>query len=67
LTLINDIPVLELKNTSLSGWNVIFKRVFDLFSSVTLIFIFSPVLFIVSILIKLEDPSAPTIFKNKRV
>lgn len=67
LTLINDIPVLELKNTSLSGWNIIFKRLFDLFSSFSLILIFSPILFIVSILIKLEDPYAPIIFKNKRV
>jgi len=67
LTLINEIPVLELKNTSLSGWNVIFKRILDIFTSVIWIIIFSPILLITYILIKIENIKAPAIFKNKRV
>ena len=67
LTLINDIPVLELKNTSLSWWNVILKRIFDLLSSLFLIIISIPIFIIVFILIKIDDPKAPVIFKNKRI
>jgi len=55
LTLINEIPVLELRSTMLSGWNVIFKRVFDIISSLVLIVVFLPILIITSILIKIED------------
>jgi lipopolysaccharide/colanic/teichoic acid biosynthesis glycosyltransferase len=67
LTLINEIPVLELRSTMLSGWNIIFKRFLDIIFSSLLIIIFLPILFIIAILIKLEDSSGPIIFKNKRV
>ena len=67
LSLINEIPVLELKNTSLSWWNIFFKRIFDIFSSLIWIIIFSPILIIVYFLIKLENPKAPAIFKNRRI
>lgn len=67
LTLINEIPVLELRSTMLSGWNVIFKRVFDIISSLVLIVVFLPILIITSILIKIEDFKWPIIFKNKRI
>jgi len=67
LTLINDIAVLELKNTSLSWWSVFFKRIFDIFASLIWIIFFLPILLIVSILIKIENYKAPVIFKNRRV
>ncbi len=67
LSLINEIPVLELKATSLSGWNIVVKRIFDIFSSIIGIIIFSFVMLVVAILIKLEDSSWPVIFKNRRV
>ena len=67
LTLINEIPVLELKNTALSGWNIILKRIFDILSWIIWIILFSPIMFIVAILIKIEDPKWPIIFKNKRI
>jgi len=67
LSLINDIPVLELKNTPLSWWNTILKRIFDIFSSFILIIVFWPIMIIISILIKIENYKAPIVFKNKRV
>ncbi len=67
LSLINEIPVLEIKNTSLSGWNIVYKRIFDIFTSIFWLIIFSPVFIIVSILIKIQDSKWPIIFKNKRV
>ncbi|MBT3853227.1 hypothetical protein HOF65_04530 [bacterium] len=30
MTLINGIPALEIKSTSLSGWNTIIKRIIDI-------------------------------------
>jgi lipopolysaccharide/colanic/teichoic acid biosynthesis glycosyltransferase len=67
LSLINEIPVLEIKSTPLQWWNMILKRIFDIFSSLIWIIIFSPLLLIVYILIKFENFSAPAIFKNKRI
>ena len=67
LTLINEIPVLELKNTALSGWNIILKRIFDIVAWIIGIILFSPIVLIVSILIKIEDPKWPIIFRNKRI
>ena len=67
MTLINGIPALEIKSTSLSGWNTIIKRIIDIVIWILWLVIFSPIIFIVSILIKLEDSSWPIIFKNRRV
>lgn len=67
MSLVNNLPTLEIQNTSLSWWNSILKRFFDIILSIFLILLFIPVFIIVSILIKLEDPKWPIIFKNKRV
>ena len=44
----------------------LFKRVFDIFSSLFLMILFSPILIITSIVIKLTSPG-PIFFKQKRV
>jgi exopolysaccharide biosynthesis polyprenyl glycosylphosphotransferase len=46
------IPVIEVKRTPLDGWGRIFKRLFDVVVSLTLIIITSPIMLIVAILIK---------------
>ncbi len=46
---------------------MIIKRIFDIISSLIWIIIFSPILLITYILIKIENPKAPAIFKNKRI
>ncbi len=67
LTLLNKIPVIELENTGLDGWWRVNKRIFDIiFSFFTIIFL-SPILILIWILIKLENPKAPAIYKNRRV
>ena len=67
LWLIHNIPVIELENTSLNNWWKIWKRFFDIIaSSFGLIFCF-PLLIIIWILIKIEDPKGPIFFKNRRV
>ena len=67
LTLINEIAVLELKTTRLQWWWVFFKRIFDVLSATIWIVLFSPIFILTYILIKIENPKAPAIFKNKRV
>ncbi len=67
LTLINNIPVIEIKNTSLENWGRVIKRVIDFIWSIFLIIIFSPLMVIIAILIKFEDSKWPIIYKNKRV
>ena len=67
LTLINSIPVIEIKNTSLENWWRIWKRIFDILLSFLFIILCIPIFIVTALAIKLEDPSAPIIFKNKRV
>lgn len=67
LSLINKIPVIEINNTSLDNWAKIFKRLFDFFAGLIWIILLSPIIIIVSILIKIEDPSWPIFYKNKRI
>lgn len=67
LSLIDELPVIEIKNTPLNSWSKIFKRIFDFLFWFLAIIILSPVFLIVSILIKIEDPKWPVIYKNKRI
>ncbi|PZM86656.1 hypothetical protein DLH72_00380 [Candidatus Gracilibacteria bacterium] len=67
LSLINNIPVIEIKNTPLNSWSKIFKRIFDFFAGISGVIIFFPVFVIVAILIKIEDPAGPVIYKNRRI
>ena len=67
LSLINNIPVVEIKNTPLNSWSKIFKRIFDFCAWLLWVIIFSPIFIIVAILIKIEDPKWPIIYKNRRI
>ncbi len=59
-------PIIELKKTPLDGWGKIIKRIFDFFASLILIIIFSPLMLLIAILIKL-DSRGPVFYKNERV
>jgi len=50
----------------LDGWSVVFKRAFDLFFSFIAIVVFSPIMLVIVILIKLDSPG-PAIYMQKRV
>lgn len=63
---IAGIPVVEVKKTPLEGWGRIIKRIFDIILALFLIIIFSPILIIAAIIIKL-DSRGPVIYKNERV
>jgi len=66
-SLLNNIPVVEIKTTPLDSWWRVGKRLFDLVFSIFLLIILIPFFFLIWILIKIEDPKWPIIYKNKRV
>lgn len=61
---IAGIPIVEVKRTTLDGWGKIFKRMFDIFVSLILITIFSPVIILTMIAIRL-DSKGPIFFTRK--
>ncbi|MCP4522751.1 MAG: sugar transferase [Candidatus Gracilibacteria bacterium] len=67
LGLIHNIPVIEIANTSLSNWGKIGKRLFDICASSIALIISIPLIISIALLVKLEDPSGPIFFKNRRV
>lgn len=62
---INGISVFSLYDTPMSGFNSFIKRVEDLSISFAILLCISPLLLVISILIKLSSPG-PIIFKQKR-
>ncbi|MEK7557744.1 MAG: sugar transferase [Patescibacteria group bacterium] len=66
VTEIAGIPVVEVMETPLEGWGIIYKRIFDVIFSLFFIIIFSPILIIIALLIKL-DSKGPIFYKNERV
>lgn len=67
LGLINRTPVVEIQNTPLQSWGRVGKRIFDIVWSLLGIFLSLPFFLIIPVLIKLEDPSGPVIYKNRRI
>jgi exopolysaccharide biosynthesis polyprenyl glycosylphosphotransferase len=59
------IPVIEVKKTPLDGWGRIFKRLFDILASLTLIIIASPVMLLIAVLIKLTS-AGPVFFGRSK-
>ena len=63
---LGEIPLLELKKTPLDGWGRIIKRGTDLVGSIFGIIIFSPVMLVITLAIKL-DSAGSVFFTYKRV
>lgn len=60
------VPIIELKKTALTGWGKIAKRIIDFIIALICLIIFSPILTIIAIAVKL-DSKGPIIYKNLRV
>jgi len=63
---IAGIPIVEVKKTPLEGWGKIAKRIFDIIFSLFFIIIFSPIMIIAAIAIRLDSKGA-VVYKNIRV
>lgn len=66
ISMLEGEPIIEVRNTPLEGWGKIVKRIFDTIASVILIVIFSPLMLLIAILIRMES-CGPIIFKNERI
>ncbi|HPD61638.1 MAG TPA: sugar transferase, partial [Thermodesulfobacteriota bacterium] len=63
---LDNIPIINLRDSPLYGWNRIFKRCFDILFSLIILTIFSPLLVIITILIKLTSPG-PVFYRQERM
>jgi len=63
---IGGVPVLKIKEAAITGWNAVFKRVFDVvFASVVLLLVW-PVFLTITATVKLGS-RGPVLYKQKRV
>lgn len=60
-------PVIELSSVSISAWERIMKRIFDIVISGIGLVILSPFFVLIGIGIKIEDSSGPVFFANRRI
>jgi len=60
------IPIIEFKGTALESWGAVYKRIADAVGSAIALIVFSPLMLIIAIAIKL-DSRGPVIYKNERV
>lgn len=60
------IPLVELHRTPLQGWGRIFKRSMDIVLAIVALIIFSPVMLLTALAVRLESPG-PIIYRNRRV
>ncbi len=63
----NGEPIIEFEHTPLDGWGKVLKRAYDLVAGTVLTILFLPLMFLIAILIKLEDRGGPIIYKNERI
>ena len=63
----NGEPIIEFQHTPLDGWGRVMKRIYDLVAGFFLTVLFSPLMLMIALLIKLEDPDGPIIYKNERI
>lgn len=66
MELIEGIPIINLGDIPMQGWQLIFKRVFDMVFSLVGLVLASPFLLLIAILIKL-DSRGPVFYKQDRV
>jgi exopolysaccharide biosynthesis polyprenyl glycosylphosphotransferase len=59
------IPIVEVKKTPLDGWGRIFKRIFDVIGAIVFLIIFSPLLILTALAIKL-DSHGPVFYLDYR-
>ena len=65
MEMIDDVPVIALRQTPLEGWGHVYKRLFDILFSLVFIVLLLPVWIFVPILIKLDSPG-PAFYRSPR-
>jgi Undecaprenyl-phosphate glucose phosphotransferase len=63
---LGDLPMLSLQSSPLYGWNRFFKRMFDLIFGTFILVMVSPIMLVVSLLIKWTS-EGPILYKQERI
>ena len=63
---LGDLPMVSLLSSPLYGWDRVFKRTFDLIFGTLILVIVSPIMLVISLLIKLTS-EGPILYKQERV
>jgi Undecaprenyl-phosphate glucose phosphotransferase len=66
MDVLGDLPMLSLQGSPLHGWDRVFKRTFDLLLGILILVILSPILLVISFLIKLTS-EGPILYQQWRV
>jgi exopolysaccharide biosynthesis polyprenyl glycosylphosphotransferase len=64
---LGGVPMIEIRLTPLDGWGRVAKRSFDVIGSVIGLILLSPILLIVAILAKINDPAGPIFYGHRRL
>jgi len=65
MQMIDNVPLISLKQTPLEGWGHVYKRLFDFLFSLILMIVLIPLWIIVALVIKLDSPG-PVFYKSHR-
>jgi len=63
---LGGIPIIGVKEVSITGWNLAFKRISDIVFSLIGLILFFPLMLLIALAIKLDSPG-PVLFKQIRV
>ncbi len=63
---LQGVPLLEVRDVSLRGWNRAVKRAFDIVFSAAVLIFFSPLMLLIALLVKLTSPG-PVFYIQERV
>jgi Undecaprenyl-phosphate glucose phosphotransferase len=63
---LDGLPIVSLQNSPLYGWNKVFKKTFDLIFGALMLVILSPILLLISILVKATS-EGPILYRQDRV
>ena len=63
---LDGLPMVSLQGSPLYGWDSVFKRMFDLILGILILIILCPLMFIISLLIKLIS-EGPILYRQERV
>jgi exopolysaccharide biosynthesis polyprenyl glycosylphosphotransferase len=67
LQMVDGLPVMQVRETSLEGWHSVVKRGFDLAAAGLLLLLLAPLYLVVAAAVKLRDPSGPVFYRQARV
>ncbi len=63
---LDGIPIVNLRETPIQGWNSVIKRVVDIIFSLLFIILSSPIMLLLALTVKLSSPG-PVFYKQKRM